>query len=52
MESLALIKPLLPGSKNRVLTDLATELWVESSAINSNLQVATILGIGDLVSIE
>jgi Fic family protein len=49
MESLALIEPLLPGLKNRVLTDLATQLWVESSALNSNLQIATILGIGDLV---
>jgi hypothetical protein len=49
MESLALIEPLLPGSSNRVLTDLATQLWAESSALNSNLQVATILGIGDLV---
>jgi Fic family protein len=49
MESLALIEPLLPGLGNRVLTDLATQLWAESSALNSNLQVATILGIGDLV---
>jgi Fic family protein len=49
MESLALIEPLLPGLRNRVLTDLATQLWVESTALNSNLQVATILGIGDLV---
>ena len=49
MESLALIEPLLPGLKNRVLTDLATQLWAESSALNSNLQVATIVGIGDLV---
>ncbi len=49
MESLALIEPLLPGLRNRVLTDLATQLWAESSALNSNLQVATILGIGDLV---
>ncbi len=49
MESLALIEPLLPGLKDRVLIDLATQLWVESSVLNSNLQIATILGIGDLV---
>jgi Fic family protein len=49
MESLALIEPLLPGLGNRVLTDLATQLWAESSALNSNLHLATILGIGDLV---
>ena len=49
MESLALIEPLLPAGGNRVLTDLATQLWAESTALNSNLQVATILGIGDLV---
>ncbi len=49
MESIALIEPLLPGSGNRVLTDLATQLWVETTALNSNLQLATILGIGDLV---
>lgn len=49
MESLALIEPLLPRLGNRVLTDLATQLWVESSAIDSNLHFATILGIGDLV---
>ena len=30
MESLALIEALLPGSKNRVLTDLATQLYAES----------------------
>jgi hypothetical protein len=35
----------LPGLRNRVLADLATQLWAESSALNSNLQVATILGI-------
>ena len=49
MESLALIEPLLPGLKDRVLTDLATQLWVENSALNSNLQIGTMLGIGDLV---
>jgi Fic family protein len=49
MESLALIEPLLPGLGNRILTDLATQLWAESSALNSNLHLATILGIGDLV---
>ncbi len=49
MESLALIEPLLPGLMNRVSIDLATQLWAESSALNSNLQVPTILGIGDLV---
>jgi Fic family protein len=49
MESIALIEPLLPGSGNRGLTDLATQLWVETTALKSNLQVATILGIGDLV---
>jgi hypothetical protein len=49
IESIALIEPLLPGLRNRVLTDLATQLWAESSALNSNLHVATILGIGDLV---
>jgi hypothetical protein len=46
MEPLA-IEPLLPGLSNRVLTDMATKLWVESSALNSNLQVATIWGVGD-----
>jgi Fic family protein len=49
MESLALMEPLLPGLSNRVLTDLATQLWAESSALNSNLHFATILGVGDLV---
>jgi Fic family protein len=49
MESLALIEPLLPAGGNRVLTDLATQLWAQSSALDSNLHVATILGIGDLV---
>ena len=49
MESLALIEPLLPGLKDRVLIDLATQLWVENSALNSNLQIGTMLGIGDLV---
>jgi Fic family protein len=49
MESLALIEPLLPAGGNRVLTDLATQLWAQSSALDRNLHVATILGIGDLV---
>jgi hypothetical protein len=49
MESLTPIEPLLPAGGNRVLTDLAAQLWVESSVLNSNLHVATILGIGDLV---
>jgi hypothetical protein len=49
MESLALIEPLLPAGENRVLTDLATQLWAQSSALDRNLHVATILGIGDLV---
>jgi Fic family protein len=48
-ESLALIEPLLPTTGNRVLTDLATQLWSESTALSSNLPAATIRGIGDLV---
>jgi hypothetical protein len=49
MESLALIEPLLPTPGNRVLTDLAAQLWAESTALSSNLPAATIRGIGDLV---
>jgi hypothetical protein len=49
MESLALVEPLLPDLRNQVLIDLATQLWVESTALNCNLHFATILGIGDLV---
>ena len=49
MESLALIEPLLPAEGNRILTDLATQLWIESTALSSNLHLATIRGIGDLV---
>jgi len=49
MESLALIEPLLPAEGNRALTDLATQLWVENTALSSNLHFATIRGIGDLV---
>jgi len=49
MESLALIEPLLPAEGNRSLTDLATQLWVENTAISSNLYFATIRGIGDPV---
>jgi Fic family protein len=49
MESLALIEPLFPDLRNRVLIDLATQLWIESTALSSNLHFATILGIGDLV---
>ena len=49
MESLALIEPLLPAEGNHILIDLATQLWVESTALSSNLHFATIRGIGDLV---
>jgi hypothetical protein len=49
MESLALIEPLFPDLRNRVLTDLATQLLVESTALSCNLHFATILGIGDLI---
>jgi Fic family protein len=49
MESLALIEPLFPDLRNRVLIDLATQLWVESTALNSNLHLTTRLGIGNLV---
>lgn len=49
IESIALIEPLLPAAKNPVLTDLATQLWAESTALSSNLPAATIRGIGDLV---
>ena len=49
IESVALIEPLLPAAKNPVLTDLATQLWAESTALSSNLPAATIRGIGDLV---
>jgi hypothetical protein len=44
MESLALVEPLLPAEGNRTLTDLATQLWVESTALSSNLYLATIRG--------
>jgi Fic family protein len=49
LESLALIEPLLPPTGNRVLTDLATQLWAESTALSSNLPLATIQGLGDVV---
>ncbi len=49
MESIALIEPLLPTQGNRVLEDLATQLWAESTALTSNLPPATIRGIGELV---
>jgi Fic family protein len=49
MESLALIEPLLPTRGNRVLTDLATQLWAESAALTSNLPAATVREIGELV---
>ena len=37
MESLALIEPLLPAEGNHILIDLATQLWVESTALSSNV---------------
>jgi hypothetical protein len=49
MESIAIIEPLLPTQGSRVLADLATQLWAESTALTSNLPPATIRGIGELV---
>jgi Fic family protein len=49
MESLALIEPLLPTRENRVLMDLATQLWAESAALTSNLPAATVREIDKLV---